>query len=499
MTSGSVPDAKVAEPFPPKAQPSLDDLILLARRDFWCFIELVFPVLHPGIRLDYAPYLEVLAQAMMSVAQGRFKRVIINLPPRHMKSLIVSIFYVAWRLGCDPTAKFLTISYGDDLAHDHSALTRKLMMSPLYRRIFPWTVLDKKAVDYIRTTQGGHRYATSVGSDITGFGADEIIIDDPMQPEDAASERSKERVRAWVQSSVLTRFNDPRNGALILVMHRLAPDDLSATMKAQADLVLELPLVACKAEVFKSQGRLLMRRSPGDILNPARMSDKDVERLKASLPRHVWDGQYQQQPSVGGSGMLSIERFKRFDLDHPPLFELVVHSWDVGATIGGNASVCTKWGLLQNKDGRDQLYLTQVIRLHLELPEVRAAIKAEDKKDKPALIAIDERGAGLGLFQELRREGYRHLIASTETEEPIEREATAASRPSASKIERFGRTSLMIDSGLVLIPEKAPWLEAFLYEVAAFPNIADKDQVDSMTQLIGNFHRALQLARLNMR
>lgn len=280
------------------------------------------------------------------MAQGRFNRVVINLPPRHMKSLIVSIFYVAWRLGCDPTAKFLTISYGDDLAHDHSALTRKLMMSPLYRQIFPWTVLDKKAVDHIRTTQGGHRYATSVGSDITGFGADEIIIDDPMQPDDAASERSKERVRAWVQSSVLARFNDPRNGALILVMHRLAPDDLSATMKAQADLVLALPLVADKVEAFtsKSQGRLLMRRAPGDILNPARISDADVERLKASLPRHVWDGQYQQQPSVGGSGMLSIERFKRFDLAHPPHFELIIHSWDVGATIGGNASVCTKWG-----------------------------------------------------------------------------------------------------------------------------------------------------------
>ena len=105
------------------------------------------------------------------------------------------------------------------------------MLSALYARIFPGTILDKRAADHITTTKGGRRYATAVGSDITGFGADEIIIDDPMEPNQAASELAKERVRSWVQSSVLTRFNDPTRGVLMLVMHRLAPDDLSATLE----------------------------------------------------------------------------------------------------------------------------------------------------------------------------------------------------------------------------------------------------------------------------
>lgn len=219
-------------------------LVAFARADFWCFVELMFDVLYPGKKLVYAGYLELIATLLMRVGERRFRNVIINLPPRHMKSALASILYPAWRLGCDPTVKFICISYGDDLAHDLSAQTRKVMRSPLYKVIFPGTILDKSAVDHIRTTMGGYRYATAVGSDITGFGADEIIIDDPVQPEDALSERVKQQLRDWVNSSVYTRFNDPSQGAMVLVMHRLAPDDLSGTMEPSADFVLKLPLIA---------------------------------------------------------------------------------------------------------------------------------------------------------------------------------------------------------------------------------------------------------------
>ena len=303
---------------PPCADPQAEaltyqDLVALARADFWVFIELTFPVLHPGQQLVFAEYLEVMATLLMRAAEGQRRRLIFNLPPRFMKSMLVSVLYVAWRLGRDPTAKFICISYGDDLAHDLSATTRKLMLSRPYARIFPKTVLEKKAVDHITTTQGGRRYATAVGSDITGFGADEIIIDDPMQPDEAASELAKQKVRSWVQSSVLTRFNDPAKGILMLVMHRLAPDDLSATLEATGPyFTLKLPLIAEKRDHFYDRhGRTLMLRQPGEVLNPSRMSPADVEALKASLAPHVFAAQYQQRPTAGGSGMLSIERFRR--------------------------------------------------------------------------------------------------------------------------------------------------------------------------------------------
>ncbi len=477
------------------------ELDALARNSFPAFAELAFPTLHPGRDYVHAPYLEVMGELLMRVEEGARRRVIINLPPRHMKSMLCSVLFPAWYLGRDPGAHFICISYGDDLAHDLSAKTRALMLSPLYRRLFPRTALDKKAVDHNKTTAGGARYATAIGSDITGFGADVIVIDDPMQPDDAASERAKERVRAWVGGSVMTRFNDPSRGALILVMHRLAPDDLSATLAASGDyFTLALPLVAEGKEEFTTRGgtRDLMQRQPGEVLHPRRMTPENVAGIQAGLPAHVFAAQYQQRPTSGGSGMLSIERFRRYDRAAPPAFEGLIHSWDVGATITGNASVCTAWGLRHEEGVGDVVYLLDVVRLRAELPEVRAAIKARDAAESPDLIVLDERGVGLGLLQELRREGFAHIEGSSRTSEPLEREA-GESRPNASKVERFGRAALAIADGRVVLPHSAPWLDAFVYEVASFPNIADKDQVDSMSQLVANLDRAAQIARRHRR
>jgi hypothetical protein len=303
-------------------------LVTFARADFWCFVELMFAVLYPGQKLVYAGYLELIATLLMRVGQRKFRNVIINLPPRHMKSALASILYPAWRLGCDPTVKFICISYGDDLAHDLSAQTRKVMRSPFYKLIFPGTILDKSAVDHIRTTMGGYRYATAVGSDITGFGADEIIIDDPVQPEDALSERVKQQLRDWVNSSVYTRFNDPSQGAMVLVMHRLAPDDLAGTMEPSAEFVLKLPLVAEKTENYTYNGETIMRREPGDPLNPSRVSGTEINTLKARIAPHVFASQYQQRPETGGSGYCSIDRLARY-AEAPP-FELTVHRVDKG-------------------------------------------------------------------------------------------------------------------------------------------------------------------------
>ena len=473
-------------------------LLAMARADFWCFVELMFPVLHPGKTLIFAPYLEFVASVLMNLASRKYRRLLINLPPRHMKSVLASILYPAWRLGRDPTVKFICISYSDDLAHDLSNLTRTVMRSPLYQKIFPVTRLEKSAIDYIRTTQGGYRFATAVGSHITGFGADEIIIDDPIQPEDATSEIAKRNFRDWLGSSVVTRFNDPNRGVLTLVMHRLSPDDPAADMESSSDFVIRLPLIAETDErkVIRNE-RVLYDRKVGEPLNPGILNLEAIAKLRASIAPHVFAAQYQQRPTAGGSGMLSIDRWRRYDPGAAPKFELLIHSWDIGATTTGNASVCTTWGLARNDDKRDSVYLTNVQRLRLELPDVHDAIKSADRHDRPALIIVDERGVGLGVYQRLRREGYRHVQASIATSEPLEREGQPGLKPSLSKIDRFGRAALHIADGRVLIPTRAPWLDAFISEIAGFPNIPDKDQVDSMTQLVGSLDRVIQIARRN--
>jgi hypothetical protein len=132
-----------------------------------------------------------------------------------------------------------------------------------------WRSLHRAAA---RNVAEWYRYATAVGSDITGFGAD------PVQPEDALSERVKQQLRDWVDSSVYTRFNDPSQGPLVLVMHRLAPDDLAGTIEQSADFVLKLPLIAEKSDGYASEGRTIMEREPGEPLNPSRLSIAESRR-----------------------------------------------------------------------------------------------------------------------------------------------------------------------------------------------------------------------------
>jgi hypothetical protein len=234
----------------------LDILIAGARIDFGIFVELMFPVLHQDEPLIHAPYIDVIIEALERSTKGGDRRIILNLPPGFMKSLLVSILYVAWRLGVNPAEKFICVSYGDDLTHDLSRKTRQLMLSPLYRLIFPETILDKRAEDSITTTKGGQRYATAVGSDIAGFRADSIIIDDPMQPDEVASEPAKEDLRNWHYGVVAQRLRDQNTGGIVLVMHRLAPDDLSATLAAAGGWrQISLPLIAEQAENFVERAR----------------------------------------------------------------------------------------------------------------------------------------------------------------------------------------------------------------------------------------------------
>jgi len=461
-----------------------EELYDLARCDFGTFVELAFPILHPGKKLEYAPYLDVLVTLLEGCAAGRNPRVIVNLPPGFMKSMLISIMYVAWRLGVDQTVKFVCISYGDDLANKHAASTRKLMQSPVYKAIFPGTVLDKKSEGWLVTTKGGYRYATAVGSDITGFRPTEIIVDDPIEPEEGSSELVKHRLRSWISSSVLTRFEDNAKNVFILVMHRIAPDDIAGTLQEQGGYrTVSMPLVAEKTQKFVTrEGEVLMTRQPGELLHPGRMTLEQLERLKREISPHAFASQYQQRPVYGGSGMCSIDRLARYDT--PPKFELTIHSWDIGATVEGNASVCTKWGATKDTDGRDSIYLIDVVRLKLELPDVRAAIKVQDRLDKPALIAIDHRGVGIGVHQELRKAGYRHVY-----------HAGKEGQSNDSKIDRFGKALLNMYDGVVKFPASAPFLDDVLYALATFPELKEFDLIDSITQLVAFMPRALMLAR----
>ncbi len=198
-------------------------------------------------------------------------------------------------------------------------------------------------------------------------------------------------------------------------------------MEPSADFVLKLPLLAEKTEHYTYLGPTIMQRVPGEPLNPSRLSAAEIDALKARIAPHVFASQYQQRPAAGGSGYCSIDCLARY-AEAPP-FELTVHSWDIAATKGGGDwTVCAKFGLAKDPDGRDILYLSGIVRMQVELPDVREAIIALDAHDKPAIIVMDGNGIGRGPYQDLWAKGFRHLLPG---------ESMASSASDNLKIRRF--------------------------------------------------------------
>ena len=257
---------------------------------------------------------------------------------------------------------------------------------------------------------------------------------------------------------------------------------------AERDRLAEdgLPLIAVKGIFYRDKrNRVLLRRAPGDLLNPRWLTAEAVEQLRASLPPHIFEAQYQQKPQWGGSGICTIDRVARY-AEAPP-FEVIIHSWDLAATKGGgDFTVCAKFGLAKDPSGRDIFYLTGVVRMRVELPDVRAHIAALDEAEKPALIIMDGVGIGMCVYQDLIRQGLKHIMPSGSMQKE---------NVGSLKTRRFHATVPALYDGLVRIPDAMPGLEILLNEFAAFPDGKNDDQVDAIGNVAANREYVTRVAR----
>src|SRR5712671_1283215 len=205
------------------------------REDFCTFVVRCFAELNRGTELHMGRHIEVMASKFAAVHDGQIRRLIVNVPPRHLKSLIGSVAYPAWCLGHDPSATIMCVSYAQDLSEKLARDCRTVMMSEWYQKLFPEMRLasPKPALQELITTAGGYRLASSVGGVLTGRGARTIIIDDPMKPADADSESQREATNDWYDRTLLSRLDDKRRGAIVLIMQRLHEDDLTGHVLEQ--------------------------------------------------------------------------------------------------------------------------------------------------------------------------------------------------------------------------------------------------------------------------
>src|SRR6202035_1677762 len=245
------------------------------RSDLGYFAERCFYQLNPQATFLMNWHLEVIAAKLVAVREGKIRRLIINLPPRHLKSLLASIAFPAWCLGHDPSAQILCCSYGQDLADKLARDCRSIMLSQWYRQIFPTRLAaHRQAVQEFLTTRQGYRLATSNGGVLTGRGADIILIDDPLKPEEALSDARRQATNEWYDHTLYSRQNDKRHGAIVVIMQRLHEDDLVGHVLGQEPWeVLSFPAIAEVDEIHEIEtiwGPRCFARRQGEALHLGR-------------------------------------------------------------------------------------------------------------------------------------------------------------------------------------------------------------------------------------
>jgi predicted phage terminase large subunit-like protein len=447
------------------------DYTALLRNDLFAFIHRAFCDLNPQTLFRQAAYIELLASRLEDCRSGRIRRLIVNLPPRSLKSHCCSIAFISWLLGHNPAIQIIAASYGQDLADKLARDTRTLMEADWYRALFPTRLSARKAVNDFTTTAGGTRMATSVGGVLTGRGADVIVIDDPLKPDQALSDVGRKAVNEWYENTLLSRLNNKRTGCIIIVMQRLHQDDLVGHVLPQDDwTVLSFPSIAEELECIPFSTPYGLRRffrQPGEALHPERESVTEYEAMRRRIGLYNFSSQYQQRP-IPISGNLVKREWLRFYGDQPRQFARIVQSWDTAAKTSelNDYSVCTTWGV-----DRDNFYLIDVFRRRLNYPELKRAIISQANIFDANQIVIEDKSSGTQLIQDLNNDRVRKVI---EYKPP----------PGADKVMRLHACSDRFENGRVLLPRSAPWLDEYILELIGFPGTKHDDQVDSTTQAL---------------
>ena len=209
--------------------PTIKVLNAILRTDFHAFVQKVFETVSPNATYLDNWHIKLICSEISDMLTGKNRRLIINIPPRYMKSIICSVALPAFILGHNPKATVICVSYSDDLSLKFANDCRNVMESDWYKDMFPGTRISKsrRSVADFETTKNGGRLSTSVGGTLTGRGADFIVIDDPIKPTDATSDIIREKVNQWFQTTLCSRLNDKKLGCILLIMQRLHENDMT--------------------------------------------------------------------------------------------------------------------------------------------------------------------------------------------------------------------------------------------------------------------------------
>jgi len=412
----------------------------------------------------------VIAKKLELVAQGKLKRLIINMPPRHSKSEFASYLMPAWFLGRNPKLKIIQATHNTELAVRFGRKVRDLLDDPAYKDIFPKTGLkeDSKSAGRWSTSVGGEYFAAGVGAAVTGRGADLFIIDDPHSEQDALSESAFDNAYEWYTSGPRQRLQP--GGSIILVMTRWGKKDLTGRL-----------LAAQSGDAMSDQWEVVEFPAilPSDKALWPEFWEKDaLLSIKASLPVAKWSAQWQQQPTSAESAIVKREWWKMWEKDDIPPVKYIMQSYDTAFSKKESAdySAITTWGVFQPQEGGpDNIILMAAERGRWNFPELKEHAYKEYEYWEPDMVLIEAKASGTPLMDELRHRGIPALSYSP--------------NKGNDKITRMHMAAPMFEAGRVWAPADRKFAEEVIEEVAAFPYGDHDDFCDSMTMAILRFRQ----------
>jgi predicted phage terminase large subunit-like protein len=470
-------------------RPTPDDLAgERARRSLRVFCEWAWPLLEPATPFVPGIHIDLVCHYLERVARGEVRRLLINVPPRHGKSLLSTVMFPAWLWATAPHTRVLAASYGIDLAVRDNRRMRQLVEASAYQRRWGGHVRlvdDQNTKHRYENARGGSRVAVSVGGAATGEGGDVILIDDPQKIEHADSAPARQGAIDWFDHTLATRLNDPKTAAIVIVGQRLHQSDLFGHLLEHGDWTH-----LCLPTRYEPTHPYLCaddpRTHPGQLLWPNQWPEPEVARLEAGLGSYRTASMLQQLPAPSGGGIFQRGWWRYYDPTAAlPRFNRVFQSWDLAFTDTPTADYVV--GQVWATHGAD-CYLLRQTRAQLDFTRTLQAIRDQTRWVKTRYprfahhaILIEQAANAHAVIATLKRE-IRGVI-------PI--------KPEGDKINRAHAVTPQIEAGNIHLPGVAnadhtnydhartpAWVQGLIEETAAFPNGKNDDQVDALTQAL---------------
>jgi predicted phage terminase large subunit-like protein len=444
----------------------------LYRMHFQNFVMGAFETLYGAGQYNDAWFVRAMCEMAEKVAKGDLERLLVTIPPRHLKSFVMCICLPAWVMGRAPTFRVMIASYAASLAETHAREFRRLINTPWYRALFPGLEIADGAnrASLMETTQGGGLQAVGRRGSATGFGADLLIIDDILNAEEARSIVERDNAIEFYTGSLRTRLNDQRKTRVIIIQQRLHELDLAGyTMGLGIFTHINLPSISEETRTFDLGSGETYIWEKGELLDHVRHPQEVLDALRLEMGDVRFNCQYMQNPILPGGNIIRWEWFGEYTREYErSAYQRVVQSWDTAFSTEDDRcfSVCLTFGLREGKWD-----LIDVWRRQADFPTLRREALRLSRIHKADEVLVEGAASGHSLFQEMRQERAKsgHWMMIT---------------PRGSKEERAQAQSAKLATGIVRVRRGAQWLPAFRHEVQGFPHAQYDDQVDALIQFV---------------